>query len=172
MYGKLMSISDELMGKYWVFLTDLKQSEIDAMQADITAGRLHPMESKKRLARTITADFHGEEAARHADENWARMFQQKGESEDLEEVDIAFADATGANEAGALHVRVPKLLVVLGLAASASEANRKITEKAVKIDGEVVTGNVLTLDTLPVRLTVRLGKRAKIAVIGGVGEGA
>ncbi len=171
MYGKLMSISDDLMGKYWVFLTDLKQSEIDDLQADIASGALHPMEAKKRLARTITAGFHGEEAARHADENWARMFQQKGESEDLEEVDIAFADVTAANEAGALHIRVPKLLVALGLAASASEANRKITEKAVKINGEVVTTSVFTLDALPVRLTVRLGKRAKIAVIGNVGEG-
>jgi tyrosyl-tRNA synthetase len=171
MYGKLMSISDDLMWKYWVFLTDLKQSEIDAMQADVAAGRLHPMQAKKRLARTITAGFHSEEAARHADENWARMFQQKGESEDLEEVDIAFADVTAANDAGALHVRVPKLLVALGLAASASEANRKVTEKAVKINGEVVTTNIYTLDSLPARLTVRLGKRAKVAVIGNVGEG-
>jgi tyrosyl-tRNA synthetase len=171
MYGKLMSISDDLMWKYLVFLTDLKQSEIDAMQADVAAGKLHPMETKKKLARTITAGFHGEEAARHADENWARMFQQKGESEDLEEADIAFADVTAANEAGALHARVPKLLVALGLAASASEANRKITEKAVKINGEVVSTNVLTLDNLPARLTVRLGKRAKVAVIGNVGEG-
>ena len=171
MYGKLMSISDDLMWKYWVFLTDLKQSEIDAMQTDVAAGRLHPMDTKKKLARTITAGFHGEEAARSADENWARMFQQKGESEDLEETDIAFADVTAANEAGALHVRVPKLLAALGLAASASEANRKINEKAVKINGDVVITTVLTLDALPVRLTVRLGKRAKVAVIGNVGEG-
>jgi tyrosyl-tRNA synthetase len=171
MYGKLMSISDDLMWKYWVFLTDLKQSEIDDLQADVAAGRLHPMDAKKRLARTITAGFHGEEAATHAGENWARMFQQNGESEDLEEVDIAFADVTAANEAGSLHIRVPKLLVALGLAASASEANRKIAEKAVKINGEVMTSNVLTLDILPARLTVRLGKRAKIAVIGSVGEG-
>ena len=63
MYGKLMSISDELMWKYWVLLTDLKQSEIDAMRADVAAGKLHPMETKKKLARTITAGFHGEAAA-------------------------------------------------------------------------------------------------------------
>src|ERR1700690_1543227 len=54
MYGKLMSISDELMWKYWVLLTDLKQSEIDAMRTDVAAGKLHPMETKKKLARTIT----------------------------------------------------------------------------------------------------------------------
>jgi tyrosyl-tRNA synthetase len=173
MYGKLMSISDDLMWKYWVFLTDLKQSEIDDMRADVEAGRLHPMEAKKRLARTITAGFHGENAAAHADENWARMFQQKGESEDLDEVDIAFADVTSiaSGEPAALQIRVPKLLVQLGLAASNAEANRKVTEKAVKINGEVVINPALTLDGLPARLTVRLGKRAKVGVIGGVGEG-
>src|ERR1700753_3753709 len=67
MYGKLMSISDELMWRYWVFLTDLRQSEIDQMQAEVAAGTLHPMEAKKRLARTLVAGFHSEEAARKAD---------------------------------------------------------------------------------------------------------
>src|ERR1700688_1531645 len=58
MYGKLMSISDELMWKYWVFLTDLRQSEVDALQAEVAAGAVHPMDVKKRLARTITSGFH------------------------------------------------------------------------------------------------------------------
>ena len=66
MYGKLMSISDELMWKYFVFLTDLKQSEVDALRSDAAAGKVHPMELKKRLARSITADFHGKDAARPA----------------------------------------------------------------------------------------------------------
>jgi tyrosyl-tRNA synthetase len=88
MYGKLMSISDELMWKYWVFLTDLKQSEVDALQAEVTAGALHPMEAKKRLARTITAGFHSDAAAQSADENWARMFQQKIVAGDLESVSV------------------------------------------------------------------------------------
>ena len=95
MYGKLMSINDELMWKYWVFLTDLKQSEVDALKAEVAAGTLHPMEAKKRLARTITSGFHGEEAALSADENWARMFQQKEVAEDLEEVALAYADLVG-----------------------------------------------------------------------------
>ncbi len=162
MYGKLMSISDELMWKYWVLLTDLKQSEIDAMRADVAAGKLHPMETKKILARTITAGFHGEAAAESAGENWARMFQQKGESEDLEEVMVAYVDVSSAD---ANQIRLPKLLVALGLAASGTEANRKIAEKAVKIDGEVVEGAVIQAATLPVRIVVRLGKRAKMALI-------
>src|ERR1700754_2899479 len=88
MYGKLMSINDELMWRYWTLLTDLRQSEIDQMQADVTSGKLHPMEAKKRLARTIVAGFHSEEAAKEADENWARLFQQKDTSAVTEESSI------------------------------------------------------------------------------------
>jgi tyrosyl-tRNA synthetase len=162
MYGKLMSISDELMGKYWLYLTDLKISEIDALKADIAGGKLHPMEAKKRLARTITADFHGEAAAQSADENWARMFQQKETAEDLEEVAVAFADVAGPEPN---QIRLPKLLVHLGLAASGAEANRKITEKAVKLDGESAVGTLISVAAMPARIVVRLGKRAKVAVI-------
>ncbi|KAA6457228.1 tyrosine--tRNA ligase [Acidobacteria bacterium AB60] len=173
MYGKLMSISDTLMWSYWTLLTDLRQSEIDAMRAEVAAGTLHPMEAKKRLAQTITGGFHSESEAAHAAENWARMFQQKSESEDLEEVDIAYADlvAPSSGDAGSLQIRVPKLLLQLGLAASGAEASRKLAEKAVKIDGEVVTNSALTLAQLPTRMVVRLGKRAKAAIIGNVGEG-
>jgi tyrosyl-tRNA synthetase len=162
MYGKLMSISDELMWKYWVLLTDLKQSEVDALQAEVSAGKLHPMEVKKRLARTITSGFHGEAAALGADENWAKMFQQKGESEDLEEVSVAYADVAGPEPN---QIRLPKLLVQMGLAASGAEANRKIAEKAVKVDGEAAIGALISVAALPAQVSVRLGKRAKIAVV-------
>jgi tyrosyl-tRNA synthetase len=162
MYGKLMSISDELMGKYWVFLTDLKQSEVDALQAEVSAGKLHPMEAKKRLARTITAGFHTDAAAQTAGENWARMFQQKQTAEDLEEVNVAFTDVAGLEPN---QIRLPKLLVALGLSASGAEANRKIAEKAVKLDGESAGGALISIAALPARIVIRLGKRAKIAVI-------
>jgi tyrosyl-tRNA synthetase len=162
MYGKLMSISDELMWKYFLFLTDLRGSEVEALKAEAAAGRLHPMEAKKRLARAITADFHGEEAAKSAGENWARMFQQKEAAEDLEEVSVVFADVAGPK--GELHVR--KLLVQLGLAASSTEANRKIAEKAVKLNGDVFGGAPIWLPKLPAHIVVRLGKRAKVAVVG------
>jgi tyrosyl-tRNA synthetase len=166
MYGKLMSISDELMWKYFLLLTDLKGSEVEALKAEVAAGKLHPMEAKKRLARTIVADFHGEAAAASADENWARMFQQKETAEDLEEVNIAYADLVGpSGPPGALQIRLPKLLVQLGLAASGADASRKIAEKAVKVDGEVAGNALIPLAVLPARLAVRLGKRAKIAVI-------
>jgi tyrosyl-tRNA synthetase len=162
MYGKLMSINDDLMWKYWVFLTDLRQSEIESLQADVKAGSLHPMNVKKRLARTIVAGFHGEAAAASADENWARMFQQKETAEDLEEVAIAYAAIAGPE---AKQIRLPKLLVQMGLAASGAEANRKISEKAVKLDSETIENPMVTLPEFPARVAVRLGKRAKLAVI-------
>jgi tyrosyl-tRNA synthetase len=162
MYGKLMSISDDLMWKYWVFLTDLRQSEVDALEAEVKAGTLHPMEAKKRLARTITAGFHGEAAALSADENWARMFQQKAESDDLEEVAVNYAEVAGPEPC---QIRLPKLLVQMGLAASGAEASRKIAEKAVKLDGELSEGALVSAVALPARIVVRLGKRAKVAVI-------
>ena len=163
MYGKLMSISDELMWKYFVFLTDLKISEIEALKTGVAAGSEHPMSVKKRLARTITGGFHGEAAADEADKNWARMFQQKETAENLEEVAVAYADVAGPEPC---QIRLPKLLVALGLTASGAEANRKIAEKAVKLDGETAGGAAVTVAKLPRRMVVRLGKRAKVAVIG------
>jgi tyrosyl-tRNA synthetase len=162
MYGKLMSINDELMWKYWVFLTDLKQSQIDALRADVGAGKVHPMDVKKRLARTIVGGFHGEAAALSADENWSRMFQQKETAEDLEEVAVSYQAVAGPEPN---TVRLPKVLVHMGLAASGAEANRKIGEKAVKLDGASADAALISIASLPARVVVRLGKRAKIAVI-------
>jgi len=182
MYGKLMSINDDLMWKYWIFLTDLKQSEVDTLRSEVASGQLHPMEAKKRLARTITAGFHGEAAAQAADENWARMFQQKETAEDLEEVRVAYSDIEGPQAlhlgfsaspphqasslpVAGLNIRLPKLLVHLGLVASGAEASRKIAENAVKLDGETANNALIPLAALPARIVVRLGKRAKVANI-------
>ena len=75
---------------------------------------------------------------------------------------MALADVAGAEPK---QIRLPKLLVQMGLAASGAEANRKIAEKAVKLDGEVAGATVITVGTLPARIVVRLGKRAKVAMI-------
>jgi tyrosyl-tRNA synthetase len=162
MYGKLMSISDELMWKYFLLLTDLRGSEVEGLKAEVAAARQHPMEVKKRLARAIVTGFHGEAEAKSADENWACMFQQKEFSEDTEMVNVTYADVAGQEPN---QIRLPKLLVQMGLATSGTEANRKIAEKAVKVDGEVAAGALVSLKGLPAQVFVRLGKRAKVAVI-------
>ena len=113
-----MSISDELMWRYWVFLTDLRQSEIEKMQQDVASGALHPMEAKKLLARTIVAGFHSEAAARKADEDWAMQFQQRNVEAVAEEAVVDFrrvvrADAVSLEKVvhGAMpaHVDVARL---------------------------------------------------------------
>ena len=158
MYGKLMSISDELMWKYWVFLTDLRASEIDAMKAEVASGALHPMVAKKNLARTVTAGFHGEAEAEVAAENWTRMFQQRGVSEDVPVVKVA-SGADGLMSAEG-ELRVAKLLVLAGLAASAGEATRKLAENAVSVNGEKFSGKVIGRAALGDAPILRLGKKS------------
>ena len=92
MYGKLMSVSDELMWKYWTMLTDLRGSEIAAMQEEVASGALHPMQAKKNLAWMITRDFHSKEEADAAADGWTKQFQQKGVAADLDEVAVAFQE--------------------------------------------------------------------------------
>jgi tyrosyl-tRNA synthetase len=168
MYGKLMSISDELMWKYWVFLTDLRASEIDAMKAEVAGGGLHPMVAKKNLARTVTAGFHGEAEAEVAAENWTRMFQQRGVSEDVPVVKVALS-AEGPIE-GEGSVRMAKLLVLAGLAASAGEATRKLAENAVSVNGEKFSGKVIGREALGDAPVLRLGKKSVRVEWDGAGD--
>ncbi len=158
MYGKLMSISDELMWKYWTLLTDLRGSEIAVMQAEVAAGSLHPMQAKKNLAHAITKDFHSEAAADAAAEGWALQFQQRAVSEDVPVVMVA-RDAEGLAAEGEA-VRVAKLLQLAGLAGSAGEATRKLSENAVSINGAKFAERTVTLEELGVSPVLRLGKRA------------
>jgi tyrosyl-tRNA synthetase len=161
MYGKLMSISDALMWSYWTLLTDLKQSEVDLLKTAVEHGDQHPMDVKKRLARTIVAGFHGEEAARHADENWSKQFQRDETPDDLEEVAIAAGEVGWSADTGTL--RLDKLLYRLALAASAAEAARLVKQNAVRIDGDLVQGTHVTVP-VPGRIVVRAGKRTKVAL--------
>jgi tyrosyl-tRNA synthetase len=170
MYGKLMSISDELMWRYWTFLTDKKQSEIDAMQTRVTSGELHPMQAKKDLAHAITADFHSTDAADAAAQSWATQFQQKGVVEDLPEVVvdpeplIATITISSISEPAEEHMgpilNVAKLLNSCGLASSAGEASRKLQENAVTINGQKFSGRYYSREALGETPTLRLGKKS------------
>jgi tyrosyl-tRNA synthetase len=161
MYGKLMSVSDELMWKYWTMLTDLRGSEIEAMQAEVASGVLHPMQAKKNLAWTITRDFHSTEEADAAGEGWAKMFQQRGVSEDVPVVEIAVsAEGLAVDSQEGAEVRMAKLLQLAGLASSTGEATRKLAENAVSVDGEKFSGKLLSGVKAGGAHTLRLGKRS------------
>ncbi|MEO8737403.1 MAG: tyrosine--tRNA ligase [Edaphobacter sp.] len=175
MYGKLMSISDELMWKYWTLLTDLRQSEIAQMQADVASGTLHPMQAKKNLAHSITHDFHSTAEADAAAENWSRQFQQGGISEDLEEVEISLDSLSPQwlqpiNAPRQAIVKLSKLLVASGLAESNSDGERKIKAGAVKPGDSVrIQGKDRGVTEVVFfggeRFSLRVGKRAKMVKI-------
>ena len=174
MYGKLMSISDDLMWRYWTLLTDLRASEIAAMQAKIANGELHPMQAKKNLAHTITVDFHGPAEADRTAEGWSRQFQQKIVTEDLPVVQVSreseglFVSGPFRNSAAEIEavgapllewVKLAKLLQLAGLATSTAEATRKINENAVSIYNEKYTHMFVTTLRLGEWPILRLGKR-------------
>jgi tyrosyl-tRNA synthetase len=163
MYGKLMSISDELMWKYWVFLTDLRGSEIDAMRDEVSHGGLHPMKVKKDLAWSIVRDFHSATEADAAAESWAKQFQQRAVATDAPVVEIsvrteglmAIVDFRDGSDA-----RMPKLLQLAGLASSAGEATRKLGENAVSVNGEKFSERFLKDVKAGGTVSLRLGKKS------------
>jgi tyrosyl-tRNA synthetase len=163
MYGKMMSISDELMWKYWTLLTDLRLSEIAALQAEVAGGKLHPMQAKKHLAWGIVRDFHSAAAADAAAENWAKQFQQRAVAEDAPVVKISLAAEGLVVELGLKEgavVRVPKLLQLAGLASSTAEATRKLGENAVSVNGEKFSEKLLKSVKRDESIVLRLGKKS------------
>jgi tyrosyl-tRNA synthetase len=151
MFGKLMSISDDLMWKYWLLLSDRSEAEIDADRERVADGRLHPMDVKKRLASTIVAEFHSADEAVRAQHEFERVFSAGNLPEDIPDVELA-ADAD--------RVLLARALVQAGLAASNSEARRLITQGGVKIEGETVRDINSTLDADgPTPILVQVGKR-------------
>ncbi len=131
MFGKLMSISDDLMWRYYLLLTDRTTTEIDTLRARVGAGELHPKQAKIDLAVEIVSGFHSAGVARAAAEAFAARFE-RGElaADDLPQVDVVVADAS---------IGLAKVVAEAGLAASTSEASRKIQQGGVKVDRERIT---------------------------------
>jgi tyrosyl-tRNA synthetase len=165
MYGKIMSVSDEIMWRYYELLTDVQVPEIETMKRET-----HPMQAKKDLARRIVADFHSVDAARKAAEDWAKQFQKHELPEDVEEVFIALAEIGGnivdTDRGAAATIRADRLLVRCGLAASATDAGRKLKQGSVRVDGHVLKEPYFSqTGPPPLKLPLRVGKKLRIAVI-------
>jgi tyrosyl-tRNA synthetase len=171
MYGKLMSISDDMMWRYYELLTDISMTDIAKMKSETKSGAAHPMTLKKELARKIVADFHSAGAATKASEDWAKQFQKGETPETLEEVSISLSEVRGSGSSQSGEpLRLDKIIARAGLASSTTEASRKIKEKAVRVDGEVTTTPVIYRGTLDdpafhVVLVVRVGRQTKKVII-------
>jgi len=135
MFGKLMSISDELMWRYFELLSFRPLAEIAALRREASGGR-NPRDIKFELARELVARFHDAAAAERAQRNFTARVSEKAVPDDLP-LRVIHVDGAG--------LRVANLLKEAGLAASTSEANRKIEEGAVRMDGARVTDRALTL---------------------------
>jgi tyrosyl-tRNA synthetase len=156
MFGKLMSISDELMWRYYLLLTDESSAEVDAMRGRVREGALHPKQAKVDLARRIVADFHSAaEASQAADAFEARFARGELSADSLPEVRVPVDGQIG----------LAKLVAEAGLAASASEATRKIQQGGVKVDREKVTDIKTRIDASRGSITLEVGRKAVRVVL-------
>jgi len=128
-YGKVLSISDTLMFRYYELLSDLSAAEIEILSQNMQEGRIHPKEVKKKLARELTSRFYGEEESVRAEKSFEQVFKHHGLPENIPELILQKADG---------EIWLPKLLVEAGLTGSTSEARRLIKQQAVSLDGEKV----------------------------------
>jgi len=174
-YGKVMSISDTLMWRYYELLTDVKAEQIEEMKADAASGKQHPMELKKQLARRIVQDFHGEEAAAAAGENWAKQFQKDQVPEDVETHEIKLeqylmspAMVMSDFQRDGTMVRLNKIVADAGLADSTSDAARKIKQNAVRVNGKVMSESNARLEAsifATNEFNLQVGRRIKRIVL-------
>ncbi|MBW6520066.1 MAG: tyrosine--tRNA ligase [Desulfoarculaceae bacterium] len=128
-YGKILSVSDQLMFRYYELLSDLGTEEVAVLKREMESGARHPKEIKKQLARELTARFHSEEAALQAEQNFEKVFQKGGLPDDILERQVTATE----------EIWLPQLLVDVELVASTSDGRRMIKQNAVSLDGEKVT---------------------------------
>lgn len=147
MYGKAMSIPDELMMRYFMLVTDMSIEKQEDMAKRLESGELHPRDAKMQLARTIVRLYHGEEAALEAEEEFKRVFQQRAMPTDIPEY---------AMDAPTEPIFVPQFCTDAGLTASNGEARRSIKAGAFKINGEKYSEDNITLED---GMILQVGKR-------------
>jgi len=156
MFGKLMSISDELMWKYFELLSFRSEDEITKLRAAVIAGA-NPRDIKIDLAQELVARFHNKEQALKAHEDFIKRFQKKDIPDDLKEIEIVIAESS---------ILIGHLLKQTQLAESSTDAKRMIKQGAVKIDGQKITDENLRLAKGEMHI-YQVGKRkiAKIKLI-------
>jgi tyrosyl-tRNA synthetase len=156
MFGKLMSIPDELMWSYYELLTDRDPNDIASLKREVSGGKLHPMDAKMRLAEEVISDFHGQEAARKAAEAFQRVFRDRQAPEEVPTVKLPKGSAK----------KITALLADLKLAPSKAEAERLIKQKAVEIDGVIIEDPRKDIDlSKPASFLLRAGKKKFLRVV-------
>jgi tyrosyl-tRNA synthetase len=148
-FGKLMSISDELMLKYYELLSDISIDELKKLKEGIKNGTIHPKDAKINFAKEIITRFHSAEAAKRAHENFERMFRDKEVPDDIEVIKLKKADA---------ERWLPKFLNNLGMVSSTSEGKRMIQQGGVYVNGLKIVDEEISFEGAS-ELIIRVGKR-------------
>jgi tyrosyl-tRNA synthetase len=157
MFGKTMRVSDELMLRWYELLTDITPSELTALKASLQSGHKHPREVKVSLAKTLIARFHSSAAADAAEEEFNRIFVEKGLPDEVPEFEM---QATGES------VWICALMKTAGLSPSTSEARRLIQGRAVEIDGSKVEDEQLKITlNAGVSMVMKAGKKKFVKVV-------
>jgi tyrosyl-tRNA synthetase len=155
MFGKLMSISDQLMWPYYELLTDFAEPVIVRLREEVRTGVLHPMEAKMQLAHVIIAGFHGEDAAKKAADEFQRVFRDRQAPVEAARQTLKRGEAK----------RLSALLVELRLAASRSEAERLMKQGGVEIDGQRIDDVKHEIDlSMAGEFLLRAGKKRFVRV--------
>jgi len=153
MFGKVMSISDDLMWRYYDLLTDTPADDLNALKFRCESGAENPRDAKVALAKSIITDFHSSEAAAEAEEDFNRRFVKKEIPDEIEEKQIA-----------AGTYKLAELLADTGLAASKGEARRLIEQGGVKVNGDKATNNAAEIAIGDSEILLQVGKRKFLKV--------
>ena len=156
MFGKVMSVSDDLMWSWYELLTDLSTDEIERMRAEVAAGGLHPKRAKQALGRRIVGDFHSAEAASAAEREFERRFAGGGLPAELGERMVALSPD---------GVRLSAVMVEVGFADSNSAATRLIDQGSVRVDGERIADRGVRLPPDAHPFVLQVGKRRVVRVV-------
>ena len=156
MFGKMMSIPDELMWSYYELVTDRTPHEIAGLKKDVLDGKLHPMDAKMQLAEEVVSGFQGDEAGRKAAENFQRVFRERRAPEEAPVQKLPVGPAK----------KLTALLVELKLVGSKSEAERLIKQRGVEIDETCVEDVRKEIDlSQPGEFLLRAGKKKFVRVV-------
>ena len=156
MFGRLMSISDEMMWPYFDLVTDRTPDEVATLAAKVKSGAIHPMDAKMSLAQEIIAGFHGVDAAAKAAAEFQRIFRDREAPEEAPVRKLKREESK----------RLTQLLVELGLAASRSEADRLVKQGGVEVDGVRVTDVKMQVDLTTTReFLLRAGKKKFLRIV-------
>lgn len=160
MFGKVMSIPDELMVKYYRLASTVPVDQVDAIEKGLAADEIHPNRCKRDLAQNIVAAYYDEEAAKEAEAAFDRQFKQHEVPEDIPE----FAAGLTPNEEGTVYLA--KLIADSGLTKSTGDARRMIDQGGVKINGEAVAAKAYNVDPSTLEgAVIQVGKRKFVRLV-------